>query len=82
MRCLQRQKQTIVFEDSNLTPREREIAEMIFSDVPNFNIAQMLYISANTLKKHSSNIYKKLGVSSRNQLRQMLSEIGDMGEES
>lgn len=82
MRCLQRQKQTIVFEDSNLTPREREIAEMIFSDVPNFNIAQMLYISANTLKKHSSNIYRKLGVSSRNQLRQMLSEIGDMGEES
>lgn len=55
---------------------------MIFSDVPNFNIAQMLYINANTLKKHSSNIYKKLGVSSRNQLRQMLSEIGDMGEES
>lgn len=65
-----------------MTEREIQIAEMIFSDVPNFNIAQMLYINANTLKKHSSNIYKKLGVSSRNQLRQMLSEIGDMGEES
>ena len=52
-------------EEKHLTEREIQIAEMIFSDVPNFNIAQMLYISANTLKKHSSNIYRKLGVSSR-----------------
>ncbi len=59
---------------SNLTERELQIAQLIFSDTPNYIIADSLCISSNTLKKHTSNIYKKLNVSSRSQLKQLLSE--------
>ncbi|NBI62373.1 LuxR family transcriptional regulator [Clostridiales bacterium] len=61
--------------EKNLTERETQIIELIFADVSNHEIAASLYISGNTLKKHVSNIYKKLNVSSRNQLRYVLSEI-------
>lgn len=61
--------------EKKLTDREIQIAELIYADIPNYAIASSLYISINTLKKHSSNIYKKLGISSRNQLRQVLLEV-------
>lgn len=61
----------------NLTEREMQIVQLMFAEVSNYEIAASLYISGNTLKKHVSNIYKKLGVSSRNQLRHALSEIND-----
>lgn len=63
--------------EKNLTERETQIIELIFADVSNHEIAAALYISANTLKKHVSNIYKKLSVSSRNQLRHVLCERND-----
>lgn len=59
---------------NKLTEREIQIAELIFSDMPNYNITKSLCISNNTLKKHISNIYKKLEISSRIQLRHVLSE--------
>lgn len=50
-----------------LTPRESEIMRLIIRGYSNPEIANNLVVSINTVKKHTSNIYSKLGVSSRTQ---------------
>jgi LuxR family maltose regulon positive regulatory protein len=50
-----------------LTPREVEILHLIAKGRSNPEIANELVVSVNTIKKHTSNIYSKLGVSSRTQ---------------
>ena len=48
---------------------EREVSKLTISPVSitNPEIARELVITINTVKKHTSNIYSKLGVSSRTQ---------------
>lgn len=48
-----------------LTPRELEVLELIMAGLTNREIAEKLVISAETVKKHTGNIYSKLGVSNR-----------------
>ena len=50
-----------------LTPRELEILRLIGQGYSNPEIAEELVVSLNTIKKHTSNIYSKLGVRSRTQ---------------
>ena len=50
-----------------LTPRELEIMRLICQGYSNPEIASQLVVTLNTVKKHTSNIYGKLGVSSRTQ---------------
>jgi LuxR family maltose regulon positive regulatory protein len=50
-----------------LTPRELEIIRLIGKGYSNPEIASQLVVSLNTVKKHTSNIYSKLGVRSRTQ---------------
>jgi LuxR family maltose regulon positive regulatory protein len=50
-----------------LTPRELEIMRLIARGYSNPEIASELVVSLNTIKKHTSNIYGKLGVRSRTQ---------------
>ncbi|MDD4125354.1 MAG: LuxR C-terminal-related transcriptional regulator [Eubacteriales bacterium] len=50
---------------SSLTPREREITELIIEGCSTKRIAIELHIAEGTVKKTTSNIYKKLGVYSR-----------------
>jgi LuxR family maltose regulon positive regulatory protein len=50
-----------------LTPREMEIMRLICKGYSNPEIASELVVTINTVKKHTSNIYGKLGVSSRTQ---------------
>ena len=50
-----------------LTPRELEILSLICKGYSNPQIADQLVVTLNTVKKHTSNIYGKLGVSSRTQ---------------
>jgi len=51
----------------SLTPRELEVMRLIGKGYSNPEIASELVVSVNTVKKHTSNIYSKLGVSSRTQ---------------
>jgi LuxR family maltose regulon positive regulatory protein len=50
-----------------LTPRELEIMRLISKGYSNPKIASELVVTINTIKKHTSNIYGKLGVRSRTQ---------------
>ena len=50
-----------------LSAREREILQLIAQGLSNRQVAQQLFISPGTVKKHTANIYGKLGVHSRTQ---------------
>ncbi|MAT42839.1 MAG: hypothetical protein CL609_10885 [Anaerolineaceae bacterium] len=50
-----------------LTPREMEVLELIATGASNQKIADELVVTVRTVKKHTSNIYGKLGVESRTQ---------------
>ncbi len=55
-------------DTSVLTPREKEVLELLLEGNQRNEIAAKLYISENTVKKQITSIYSKLGVSSRNEL--------------
>jgi LuxR family maltose regulon positive regulatory protein len=50
-----------------LTPRETEVLELLAAGDSNQTIADKLFITVRTVKKHTSNIYGKLNVDSRTQ---------------
>jgi LuxR family maltose regulon positive regulatory protein len=50
-----------------LSPRELEVLCLVAEGLSNAEIAQRLYISLSTVKGHTTNIFGKLGVSSRTQ---------------
>ena len=52
----------------NLTPKENTVIELIVKGHSNLEIAQHLFLSETTIKKHVSNIYRKLDVKKRAQL--------------
>lgn len=49
----------------NLTPRERQIAELVCKGLRNGNIAKYLHIKPGTVKTHTRNIYRKVHVKSK-----------------
>jgi LuxR family maltose regulon positive regulatory protein len=50
-----------------LSARELEVLELISGGLTNREIASRLFISLNTVKAHTRNIYGKLGVHNRTQ---------------
>ncbi len=59
-----------------LTKREREIVRLIAAGRSNPEIAELLYLSLNTVKWHVKNLYGKLGVSSRVEAAARAQELG------
>lgn len=57
-----------LFEGTGLTPREAEIVGLVMRGFSNKEIEAGLFISLETVKKHLSSIYRKLGVKNRLQL--------------
>ncbi len=51
--------------ERGLSSREREIAFLLYKGKTNNEIADILFLSSNTIKVHTSNLYKKLGVNTR-----------------
>ena len=64
-----------------LTGRELEIARMVAARKSNRDIGEALDISARTVSTHLSNIFAKLGVSSRGELADFIRESA-LAEES
>lgn len=62
---------------AELTPREREVLELIGEDYSNQEIADELYIEVGTVKNHVHNILKKLNVSSRHEAAAFLPFVED-----
>ena len=60
------------FLDAGLTRRETEVAMLVINSMSNAEIAEELYISETTVKKHMSNIFAKLKISKREQIRDLL----------
>ncbi|GFJ75963.1 helix-turn-helix transcriptional regulator [Phytohabitans houttuyneae] len=59
-----------------LTPREREVALLISDGLTNSELARRLYISPKTAAVHVSNILRKLGVSSRTEVADVVGRAG------
>ena len=59
-----------------LTPREKEVLREIARGADNKQIAALLTITVNTVKKHVSSILTKLGVQDRRQAAERASRLG------
>ncbi len=77
--ALSRKQWLYVQNRYNLTPREREIAEMICQGLRNGGIAKALRIRPGTVKTHTRNIYRKIRVESKiAMLLRFLSDAKDL----
>ena len=57
-----------LYDDYNLSDREKEVTRLIKQGKTNIDISDEMMISISTVKKHIYNIYGKLNVKSRTQL--------------
>ena len=51
-----------------LSPREKEVARLAARGYSNAQIAEELFISVETVKRHMATIFEKLGIESRREL--------------
>ena len=58
----------VVLDEKGLTPREQEILSLLLDGLLIKECADRLDISVDTVKFHTKNIYRKLGINSRSQL--------------
>ena len=64
------------FDALGITPREREILELIAAGLSNREIADKLYVSQNTVKTHASRLFDKLDARRRTQAVQIAKREG------
>ena len=69
-------KINIIAEEHRLTEREREVMACAYRGMTNPEIAEHLFISRNTVKKHMHNIFEKLDVSTRTELIYLIGLYG------
>jgi DNA-binding CsgD family transcriptional regulator len=58
--------------DTQLTPRESQIAQLVSDGLANRDIATQLYLSPNTVEYHLQKVFRKLNLTSRTQLARAL----------
>ena len=63
-------------EALGITPREREILELIAAGLSNREIAERLFVSENTVKTHSRRLFEKLDAKRRTQAVQIAKDAG------
>ncbi|WP_052467110.1 helix-turn-helix domain-containing protein [Psychroserpens damuponensis] len=57
-----------------LTKQEQNVLNLILDDNTNKDIAEALFVSVSTVKTHVNNVYKKLNVNSRDELKSLFSK--------
>ena len=67
-----------MYMDKFLTPREKEIFDMLVKGTDTKEIALSLVISEKTVRNHISNVIQKLGVKGRSQAILELIKIGEI----
>ena len=67
-----------MYMDKFLTPREKEIFDMLVKGKDTKEIALSLVISEKTVRNHISNVIQKLGVKGRSQAILELIKIGEI----
>jgi len=65
-----------LLRDLGISPREYEVLQLMASGLSNQEIANQLFISLNTVKTHTSNLYLKLEVQRRTQAIQKAKDSG------
>lgn len=65
---------TARLEQLSITPRELEILQLIAAGLSNQEIADKLFVSANTVKTHSSRLFDKLGARRRTEAVRLAKE--------
>lgn len=64
-------KTTNVEVKEQLTPQEQNVLDLLLKEYSNKAIADSLFVSVSTIKTHINNIYKKLHVNSRNEVKSL-----------
>jgi DNA-binding NarL/FixJ family response regulator len=70
-----RRKCATVSSQYRLSPRESEVIEYLIRGRNAKHVAEKLYISESTAKTHISNIYRKVGVHSQQELLDALDNL-------
>jgi non-specific serine/threonine protein kinase len=63
-----------------LTRSEREVARLAVRGLTSREVAERLVISPRTVDAHLASVYRKLGISSRRQLRTLAEQLPELGE--
>jgi DNA-binding NarL/FixJ family response regulator len=66
----------LLLEKYKLSKREHEVLTLIAAGYSNQEIAEKLYVSLNTVKTHSANLFLKLDVKRRTQAVQKAKDLG------
>lgn len=65
-----------LLERLGITPRELEVLQWIAHGLSNQEIAERMFVSLNTVKTHTSNVFSKLDVQRRTQAVQKAKDLG------
>lgn len=60
---------------SHLTQQEQRVLELLLENKTNKEIAQEIFVSVSTVKSHTNNLYKKLKVTSRDEVKKLFSTL-------
>lgn len=71
-----RARRVVLTGVESLTASERRVAELAVAGASNRDIAQQLFVTRKTVETHLGHAYQKLGISSRRQLAEILTDAG------
>jgi DNA-binding CsgD family transcriptional regulator len=60
---------------SNLTPREQDVCTLVLAGRTNREVAAELFLTTKTVEFHLHNVYAKLGVAGRQELRRRQAQL-------
>lgn len=80
LRALVHTEEAVPGSAHTLTPRERDVLDLLVERLTNAEIARRLGVSRSTVKVHVSNILSKLGVSRRGEAIGMAIQLGFLGD--